>query len=571
MKGGRMTEVFTFDLVDEPWIPCIQADGTVVELSLRNALAQAPTLRELSDPSPLVTAALHRLLLAIVHRTHGPGSVDEWAKIWDAGTFNATTLARYLDEQQALGRFDLFHPERPFYQTTGVRTDEPSYVKPIALLAHELLLGLPPTLFQQTRAELVFSPARAARVVVALQAFAIGGLITYQSKHGEPDKPFKYSQSGPLKKGAVLLNRGANLFETLMLNLHRYDGDDGAPWNFEAGEDVAAWERPIVDGKQRSAYEAGDRKPGGYIDLLTWQARRVRLIPEREGDTVIIRQAVMMRGHGFPESWNDAQAETMLAFRINRSAKADDPWPWIVLTFDQDRALWRNSLALYQSTGESKRPRMADWIADLYENGALPDTHQYAVDIFGMATNKSKIDLWRHERLPLPLDLLTEEEFAPLISNALAAAEDAARQLRPGFDKRQPPGAAKAISRPRPMQLFAEAMLAPGGGRSPDRGDIDNLVASLDLDERYWSRLEAPFRNFLVSLPAERAGALATWLATIEHATTDAFEGTMQSFDTSARALKAEALANTRFRAALREALEPHRVTTGGATVDAAS
>ena len=567
-----MTETFSFDLIDEPWIPCIRADdGSVVELSLRQALAEASRLREISDPSPLVTAALHRLLLAILHRTHGPRSVDEWAAIWDAGTFDADALDGYLNEQQALGRFDLFHPERPFYQTTGVHIDEPSYVKPVALLAHELLLGLPPTLFQQTRADLAFGPARAARVVVALQAFAIGGLITYQSKHGEPDSPYKYSQSGPLKKGAVVLNRGANLFETLMLNLHRYDGEDGAPWDFDPADDLPTWERPIVVGPKRAASEAGDRKADGYIDLLTWQSRRVRLIPERIGEAVVIRNAVMMRGNGFPESWNEALAEPMLAYRINRSAKADDPWPWIVLTFDTDRALWRNSLALYQSTGESKRPRMADWIADLSAAGALPETHQYAVDIFGMATDKSKIDLWRHERLPLQLELLTEPALAPLIVRALAAAEAAGRQLRPGFDEHQSVGQRKKTNRPRPLQLFARAMLAPDDDRSPDRGDIANLVESLDLDQRYWSRLDGPFRDFLVALPTEREGALGSWLAAIERATTDAFEGTMRTFDTSARALKAEALASARFPAALREALEPHRATAGRSAADDAA
>lgn len=558
-----MTEAFSFDLIDEPWIPCIRADdGAVIELSLRQVLAEAPQLREISDPSPLVTAALHRLLLAILHRTHGPRSVDEWATIWDARAFDTHALDRYLDEQQELGRFDLFHPEHPFYQTTGVHTDEPSYVKPMALLAHELLLGLPPTLFQQTPVDLAFSPARAARVLVALQAFAVGGLITYQSKHGEPDKPFKYSKEGPLKKGAVILTRGATLFATLMLNLHRYDGEDGAPWDFDPDEDLAAWERPVASGPKRAWQEGVNRAPTGYIDQLTWQSRRARLIPQREGDAVVVRRAVMMRGHGFPEDWDDAQREPMLAFRINRSAKADDPSPWITLTFDPDRALWRNSLALYQSVkDETRRPRMADWIADLRQEGLLPDTQAYAVDIFGMATNKSKIDLWRHERLPLPLELLIDATLAPLISNALAAAEDAARQLRPGFDERQSSGARKKVNKPRPLQLFGRAMLAPDDGREPDRQDVANLVASLDLDERYWSRLEAPFRDFLVDLPAERERALAAWLDAVDRAATDAFEGTMRSFDTSARALKAEALASARFRAALREALEPYRAS----------
>lgn len=554
-----MTEAFSFDLIDEPWIPCIRADdGTVVELGIRETLAQAPMVREISDPSPLVTAALHRLLLAILHRTHGPASADEWAALWNAKTFNTDALDAYLDAQG--DRFDLFHPEHPFYQTTGVRTDEQSYVKPMALLGHELLLGLPPTLFQQTPTDLAFSPARAARTVVALQAFAMGGLITYQSKHGESDRPFKYSESGPLKKGAVIFGRGATLFETLLLNLHRYDGSDGTPWDFDPDADLPAWERPVASGPDRAKSEGTDRTPEGYVDLLTWQSRRLRLIPERDGGAAIVRQAVMMRGHGFPDDWHEAQRETMLAFRVNRSAKADDPSPWIALTFDPDRALWRNSLALYQSVvGETKRPRMADWIADLRSDGYLPEDQGLAIGVFGMATDKSKIDLWRHERLPLPTELLTDATLAAPIATALAAAEDAARQLRPGFDERQSAGQKKKVARPRPLQLFARAMLAPDDDRAPDRGDISKLIESLDLDERYWSRLDAPFREFLVALPVEREQALARWIETVAETTRAAFDETMRSFDSSARALKAEALARGRFPAALREALEPHR------------
>ena len=63
----------SFDLVDKGWIPCLRLAGNErVEMGLRDVLAQAPTLREIYDPSPLVTVSLHRLLLAILHRNFGP-------------------------------------------------------------------------------------------------------------------------------------------------------------------------------------------------------------------------------------------------------------------------------------------------------------------------------------------------------------------------------------------------------------------------------------------------------------------------------------------------------------------
>ena len=65
----------SFNLTMQPWIPCLADNGMQVELSLSQCFAQAHELRELGGESPLVTVALYRLLLAILHRVHqGPES-----------------------------------------------------------------------------------------------------------------------------------------------------------------------------------------------------------------------------------------------------------------------------------------------------------------------------------------------------------------------------------------------------------------------------------------------------------------------------------------------------------------
>ena len=103
----------SFNLVSEPWIPCVTAQG-VREFSLREVLAQAHTIKELSDDSPLVTVALHRLLLAILHRNFGPASFDEWKELWRASKWDEAKLNQYFEQWQH--RFDLFDKDRPFYQ-----------------------------------------------------------------------------------------------------------------------------------------------------------------------------------------------------------------------------------------------------------------------------------------------------------------------------------------------------------------------------------------------------------------------------------------------------------------------
>ena len=50
-----------FNLIAEPWIPVLwHGESQTREISLREALARAPDIVEISDPSPLVTAALYR-------------------------------------------------------------------------------------------------------------------------------------------------------------------------------------------------------------------------------------------------------------------------------------------------------------------------------------------------------------------------------------------------------------------------------------------------------------------------------------------------------------------------------
>src|SRR5690554_2687234 len=113
-----MTMAPSFDLVSEKWIPCVRLDGSTDELGLFNTIAQAHELREVVDASPLVTASLHRLLLAILHHNFGPRKYDDWRELWEAKQFDAQVLAAYFDEWRH--RFDLFDEERPFYQTPGM-------------------------------------------------------------------------------------------------------------------------------------------------------------------------------------------------------------------------------------------------------------------------------------------------------------------------------------------------------------------------------------------------------------------------------------------------------------------
>src|SRR5207249_4299563 len=132
----------------------------------------------------------------------------------------------------------------------------------------------------------------AARWLVAFQGFALGGLITTEEGRKTQDGS---ADAGQLVKSAVALAKGDTLFQTLMLNLVHYSADDEEPFPFKERADKPAWER---DDETR----ADDRRYDGYLDLLTWQCRRVKLVPERdhEGKLLGVSGVVTMKGFQLP-------------------------------------------------------------------------------------------------------------------------------------------------------------------------------------------------------------------------------------------------------------------------------
>ena len=112
--------MLSFNLAYESWVPCLMAnDGSQQELGLEEVLIKSHEIREIQDPSPIVTLVLHRILLAILHRVFGPSSMDVWRGLHDQGRWDATDLKSYF--QRCRPMLDLLSEERPFYQDIALR------------------------------------------------------------------------------------------------------------------------------------------------------------------------------------------------------------------------------------------------------------------------------------------------------------------------------------------------------------------------------------------------------------------------------------------------------------------
>ncbi|TLM98915.1 type I-E CRISPR-associated protein Cse1/CasA, partial [bacterium] len=265
-----------FNLIFAPWIPAATLNGETRLISLWEALVNAGAYRRLSASLPHSTAALLRLFLAVLHRNFGPADVETWEGIWQRGAFDAGVLDAYFDRWKH--RFNLFSTEHPFYQNRHPLVKE----KPAQVLLQMIGGGDTFTLFDHVMDEddFVLTPADAALMLVTAHSFSLAGLAYPQLKLVYTD--------APCSRSIVFFVEGKNLFETLMFNLVQYNRETPIPSRRD-GEDRPAWEMDDPYLPERAT-------PMGYLDFLTWQNRRILLIPEKQGDRIVVTRITTAPG-----------------------------------------------------------------------------------------------------------------------------------------------------------------------------------------------------------------------------------------------------------------------------------
>jgi CRISPR system Cascade subunit CasA len=487
----------SFNLAHDPFIPCIVPDRPPVQHNLQSVLLDAHEIAEIRDESPLVTIALHRLLLAILHRCYGgPKNAAERVAIRKAGRFDADGIKAYFAKWA--DRFELFHDNHPFFQVAGFTTKEPSGIN---RLAQELSRGNNAALFDHTSDDPppALTAARAARVVIAEQAFAVGG--------GKSDTG--NTTHAPLVSGAVVLVRGKRLLETLWLNLTVFSTREPVA---SLAEDAPVWERAPADPHKQPG------RPRGYLDYLTWQSRTLRLHPESTGDDLVVHRVSYAQGRKLETS--AGFYDPMVAY-VRSKEEGDRP-----IRLTENRDLWRDSAALLQfaEADQFKGPKILQTLGSVELTEVVPRSARHRVSIFGLCTDKAKVNFWRHETLPLPVAYLDRTDLVVSLKQALTLAESVADAVRKGA-----------------WAAAANRLTASAGG-NPDKDRVRDLLDSFAPERFYWSRLEGRFRELIVDLAADGASAtacLADWYwNSLHYAAANAFDESIGRMD-SGRDLKA--------------------------------
>lgn len=288
--GAR--QVIDFNLIDEPWVPVVEQCGKLREVSLREALNRAHEIASLQTANPLEAVALLRqVLLPVVWDACGlPASLREWSALWQAKRLDAKAIDAYLSAWR--DRFWVFHPVSPFAQAAGLEeAGSAGSGKSVGVLMPEVASGNNVPLFSPftDRNPPSLDPASAIRAVLVCHCWDTAGIkpAAKGDPAGRGGKTYG-NPTGPVGGLGVIVPLGTTLFETIVLNTPAgaaaVTGDDDRP-QWRRDPLTPAWE---------------ERPARGLLDLLTWQARRIRLLPPEHASggaaAVTVSEAVVTAG-----------------------------------------------------------------------------------------------------------------------------------------------------------------------------------------------------------------------------------------------------------------------------------
>jgi CRISPR system Cascade subunit CasA len=457
-----------FNLIDEKWIPVRFPDGSRDELGISETLLRAKDIATIEDASPLVVAALHRFLLAVLYRAlEGPTDIGQAKKLFKEG-LPGEIITAYLEKWR--DRFWLCDEKYPFGQ---VPTFEPSNWRAWSALAVEHNADNAKVLFDHVVIDSAgtISSAAASRWLLATQTFSVSC--------GKSE--LAHTGTAPSATAVMVLPIGSSLQDTLIYSL--------VPQNREVTKvDQPLWERGpesvvhLKEGPVRISF--------GLADRYTWSIRSIRLMVNDSGR---IEKLALASGVGCSST---EQVDPMLAYRI------DDKLGKLPFQF-RERGIWRDFDSMLPDESQLA-PQVVDHVATLIRfdrERALP-----SIMTLGQANNKAKIEFWRMERFALPGALAGDGSVRSEINQLLTDADNTQKALWIACSD------------------FARNILGRGE-RPPDKKDIKKFAEQMPVSPMYWSILESNFHELLRGFTLERSSddIRCQWLKSVRSAVQSAW------------------------------------------------
>jgi len=460
---------YSFNLIDEPWIPVQTTranDPPIVMMSLTDVFNNCRDIRRIENGRPLVVAALHRLLIAIVVRAIPPLEYAaihrERLRSYIEGDMPTSQIIAYLEKYRH--RFDLFDTKAPFMQVAGI--EESAWKDPWYRLTAEDGSGNTSAISNpQKRLGAEGEPrplaaAEAACLLVAHQQYALGGLI---------QRVITSIQSAKNAPSAAFVLEGVSLAHTLMLNtphvtpmLHAVD--------------VAWWERrPVtradVDSQVVSSYV-------GFVSAWTWPSRAILFVPIDGERWPVLQYMYYAPGVPMAEVDTTTGRDPMSAYRTTKDGIV------MPLRISVDKAMWRNCHAFLPTGVQGMTaPNVVGQAYEMeVEIGNANPLTTWTIRVLGQANDKSKIDFVLDESYAIGIGI--RGAHGGLAAKALEDVNSVASALGSG------------------LFVFANEVLST----NEKKGDPDaakKLAESTRTLERYWWLMNSEFTGFLAGPGSE--------------------------------------------------------------------
>jgi CRISPR system Cascade subunit CasA len=458
----------TFNVLFEPWIPVKDKQGKTVELGILDVLEKAPDLMEIAEPSPLMRYGIYRLLIAFLTDALRPEIEEDLADLMADGRFPMERIRQYVRECEKDGPcFDLFDEKQPFLQSAYKKEWDESKRTSVAKLIHELPSGNNVIHFEHLRQdEHSICPEVCIKSLCAVNVFCTSGLQGPSGINGAP--PW------------YLIIIGNNLFETLIYSLW-------VPVNIEIPLDnpKIAW---------RNAQQVEPNKgvtTTSYLYGLTWQSRRICLIPDETGghctftgkkSKVLVREAYFQAGWKFEgyDNWKDPH----VAYHYKDNTRSS-------LKPHEGRASWRylGPILLSRSNSSSNQcPAIIEQYQSLIRHGLWKGNKYLQTEIYGVATDKASLEGWQHDRFNIDWKAVGDNRKAAWLNEALLMTEATNKVLRKALHRIPPQHGKRKIN----QKWFCDELIEQAEMsyfaimRRHFFEKLIPMVAKTDVEEYHW-------------------------------------------------------------------------------------
>ncbi len=383
----------------------------------------------------MLPALLRQMLLPVVLDATGvPRTRQQWAEWFNCGRFSDAAVARLTDYLgPRYGDRFLLDGKRPFAQVASLEAlngETKSAAQLVPFVANGNNVPFYSSLTEGD--ELLLTPGQALLWLLHVHCWDTASIKTGavgdpQAKNGKTTG----TPTGPLGQLGGIVPVGRNLFETLMLNTpvmpDGLDPADRPQWAWDERPASLGWKPP-------AGPEWSSRPAGGLLDLLTFQARRIRLIPCETEQGLRVHRVIVCAGDRLARTpeWDPHTAWSHTAKpkagqpgrRPRRHVSGRSAWqglgPLLALDLPVDGD------GLYTS-------HLLRQIGALSAEGALPAEYPLGVEICGVeyGTQSAVVENAISDSLPLPVaSLLAEDDgLRAAILECVSQADTVGRAL----------------------------------------------------------------------------------------------------------------------------------------------